>query len=79
MIKLNKDTKEKVGKLYKIIEKCEENHIDKKEESLSLIKESVVLYNEIAKSKGTRYCSRKLSDVPERMNQVIYNILEYQT
>lgn len=78
-MKLNKDTKEKVGKLYKIIEKCEENHIYEREESLNLLKESILLYNEIIKSKGTCYCSRKLPDVPERMNQIIYDILEYPT
>ncbi|HNZ52044.1 MAG: hypothetical protein BWY36_00338 [Candidatus Diapherotrites archaeon ADurb.Bin253] len=71
--------KDKVERIYGILEECEAKGNAERESSIKLLQESFSLYNEVISFKGTRYCSRNLSDVPTRINNLVTKLMEYNS
>lgn len=79
MIKIAKNEKQKVEKLYDIIKECESNPIDRRDESVKNLKDISLMYSQIQTEKGTNYCSKNFPDIPGRINNLINKIFEYNT
>jgi hypothetical protein len=79
MIKINNNHSEKVEKMYTLLQECEAKGTTEREKSIKLLQDSFSLYKEIIAIKGTRYCSKQLPDVPRRMNNLVTNLMEYDS
>lgn len=71
--------KDKVERMYNLLDECEAKGNAERENSIKLLQESLLLYKEVRHFKGTKYCSRNLPDFPVRINNLVTKLMEYNS
>ncbi len=68
-----------VDELYLFVEKSEEKQVIDRAESWNYLKKANSLYHEIIKERGSIHILKNYPDIPDRINELVKKLTEYNS